>query len=112
MLIIENYDIAFSTDPSDNDSEVLLLVIEKEELPSFSTRPTYVKLNKDFAGNKSLDVYFNEQNGGEGSQEPKIRCSHFPEELYDIVKETFEFIWMCTVDNEQVVSEDKLDLLK
>ena len=105
MLILENYDLVISRDSKNSDEEVIILVIERQDLPKMDFDPTSVSLIDDVLEGKMLEISF-----GSGSKSSKVRCINTPQELFDALQK-FSNIWFSTVDDGIVVSEHFIPLL-
>ena len=119
MYILENYDIAFSRDPANPQSpEVALLVVERADLPPLEGRPHKAFLVSGSAehgteGLRQLRLDFLERAGPprrETGVLNQVRMD-LPLAVFDLLY-PFAAIWLCEVDEGQVVSEHELSLYK
>ena len=119
MYVLENYDIAFSRDPAAPDAgEVALLVVERGDLPPLEGKPSKAFLIKGAPQMgteelRQLHVDFVERAGPPRTQSSVNQqlCLNLPLAVYDLLA-PLGTIWLCEVDEGQVVSEHKLDLYK
>lgn len=115
---LENYDIAFSTDPDANDADVVLLVIEKQDLPGISGHPHKGFLIAGSAENgtedlRRLRLFFQERAGPprhEQSEGFDLNMD-LPASIYDVLV-NFNELYVCEVDKGSVVSEHKVSLFR
>lgn len=108
MTIIENYEIAFSRDiGTEGAPEVVLLVLEKSDMPATYFTPQTVRLveDPDFDFPK-LFVDSLVSNDGQTShlQENFLECVCVPVDILEAL-DIFTNIWVCIVDNAEVVDE-------
>jgi len=104
MLIIENYEIAFSRDNSvDGAPEVVLLVLDKQDLPQEGFVPCAVRLVED----PEYDFPKIFVDGAPSTTDltaPMFECPNVPVDTLRAL-EMFSKIWLCVVEEGQVVDE-------
>lgn len=111
---LENYDVAFSTD--DNGADVALLVIEKKDLPAISGSPNKGILlsGSPESGTdelRRLRVVFQDRAGPPRDELNEMfeLLLDLPLAVYDALS-GFNRLYICEVNEGQVVSEYKIDV--
>ena len=114
---LEQYDIAFSRDPSDPSApEVALLVVERQDLPAFSGHPHKALLVAGSAEHgtddlRRLRVLFQDRAGPpRADSDDMFELSlDLPMAVYEMLL-PFPELWFCQLDEGKVVSEHKINV--
>lgn len=115
--LLENYDVAFSTDPDDpNGPDVALLIVERQDLPPFNGQPHKAFLvqgssEKGTGDLRRLRVLIQDRAGPPRNPDGDVFClvMDLPLAVYDMLL-PMKKLWICEVDQSQVVSEHRVNL--
>ena len=121
----ENTNNTASTDANNHDilgEEVVLLVVERTDLPKMSHPPQHAVLTQTVLGQHSIQVTFaapapiaNASVSGTANIAPAVsvvvECLNVPLEVFEALQ-SFDSLWFCTVDKEEEVSEHNIPLRK
>lgn len=117
MINIENYEIAFSSDENENNSEysdknTILIIVEKEDIPEDFLNKDLNK-NNDFIVNAKLvespEFNFPKLFINTKKDNYNLCLNDFPIDIIETVK-TFNKIWFCIIDGASIEEEFHLDL--
>ena len=108
MYVLQEYDIAISKHYENSEKEIVVLVIEKEDLPYLGDFPAEALLLRGSsslgtANLRRMKVVFNNEDNNE-NEKPGSFVLDMPEAVFDIVVD-FKEILISELDKGQVVSE-------